>query len=480
MSSLSSSLSSGLSVREAAREAGDSPALIYSDEIWTWARLASEVETELKGLARRGVLGDGSGECPRVAFDAIAEPRTIIRLLALIEIGTPFVPLHHGLTEGERARQLAGVQPCIDLDRVTVAEEGADDRLESRGDSRESPVDGRSPPDGDPLAILFTSGSTGAPRAIELSRAAFLASAAASGARLGWQDDDRWLCCLPIAHIGGLSIVTRCRIARRAVVLVPRFEPTDVVAAIDRHAVTLASLVPTMLTRLLRLDPSWSPPGSLRAVLLGGSPAPDAIWEEAESRGIPLRATYGLTETCSQVATATASAPRDLVPLDGIDVRVRDGHIEIGGFYVYSCTTRKQAGPHTLTPDGYLRTGDLGRLRADGVLEVLGRADELIITGGENVVPVEVEAVLESHPQISRAVVFGLPDAEWGEIVAAALVADGSPPTDADLRLWCDDQFASFRRPRRIAWLDVLPETAAGKIDRQAIFEAAAGRLEAL
>ncbi len=470
-SGLPSGLSVGLSVRAAAREAGDRPALVYGDDTWTWTRLGAEVETELEELSRLGVPGDGSADCSRVAFDAVAEPRTIIRLLALIEIGVPFVPLHHGLKEHERARQLASVQPCIDLDRVAVADtaEGADKREDSRGVSEaargvspEPPVVARSLSDADPLAVLFTSGSTGSPRAVELSRAAFLTAAAASSARLAWQDDDRWLCCLPIAHVGGLSIVTRCLIARRAVVLVSRFEPAAVVEAIDRHAVTLVSLVPAMLSRLLRLEPRWNPPPSLRAVLLGGSSASEAIWEEAERRGIPLRATYGLTETCSQVATAKASAPRDLVPLDGIDVRIKDGFIQVGG------------------PGGYVRTGDLGRLRPDGVLEVLGRADDLIITGGENVAPGEIETVLETHPQISRAVVFGLPDAEWGQIVAAALVAAGSPPADADLRNWCDGRFASFRRPRRIAWLEALPETPAGKVDRQAVMDAAAGRLNAL
>ncbi len=473
MSASSSASSRAWSVWAAAREAGDRPALIYGDDTWTWARLASEVEAELGELVRLGVLGDGSGKCPRVAFDAIAEPRTIVRLLALLEIGAPFVPLRHGLTEHERARQLEVVQPCIDLDRAAVTEDRADDR-------RDSPYVGRPLSDADPLAVLFTSGSTGSPRAVELSRGAFVASAAASAARLGWQDGDRWLCCLPIAHVGGLSILMRCLIARHAVVLVSGFEPATVVKALDRHVVTVASLVPTMLVQLLRLEPPWIPSPSLRAVLLGGSQASEAIWEEAERRGIPLRATYGLTETCSQVATARASAPRDLVPLDGIDVRIKKGCIEVGCFYVYTCTLKKQAESHARTPDGYLRTGDLGRLRADGVLEVLGRVDDLIITGGENVAPGDIEAELESHPQISRAVVFGLPDAEWGEIVAAALVADGSPPADADLRRWCDDRFASFRRPRQIAWLEALPENPAGKIDRQAVIEAAADRLKSL
>ena len=438
-----------LSVQAAAREAGDRPALLWDERSWTWARLASEVGLEIERLAGLGFPRD----LARVAFDATSDPQTIVRLLALIEIGTPFVPLHPGLTERERARQLEAVRPCMDLDRVATS-----------GDVL--PAQPLSPDPGHPLAILFTSGATGSPRAVSLSREAFEGSAAASAERLGWTADDRWLACLPLAHVGGLSIVTRCLIARRTVVLASRFDPGAVAELIDQHDVTLISLVPTMLTRLLALEPEWRPPPSLRAVLLGGGPVSDDVWNEARRRRIPLRATYGLTEACSQVATGTASAPRDLLPLAGTEVRINDGCIEVRSLYMYD--------------DGFLRTGDLGRLRPDGVLEVLGRADDLIITGGENVLPEDIEAELESHPQISRAAVFGFPDDEWGEIVAAALVADGVQPEAAELREWCDGRLASFRRPRRISWLTELPETPTGKIDRPAVIEATAGRLEEL
>ena len=442
----------GLSVRAAGREAGGLPALVFGDRVWTWAELAADVEHEIAELIGRGVCGGPEGR-PLVALDATAEPRTVARLLALIEIGTPFVPLHPSLTERERAHQLSTVEPCLDLDRSAGTPEV---RREAGG-----PV-----MPGDPLAVLFTSGATGAPRAVRLSRASFRGAAAASASRLGWNDRDRWLVCLPLAHVGGLSIVTRCLIARRPVVLAPGFEPASVAEAIGRHSVTLISLVPTMLTRLLQLQPEWRPPPSLRVVLLGGGPVPDAVWQQAERRGVPLRATYGLTETCSQVATGTAAAPRALVPLDGISVRIVDGSIEVRAPY--------------LEHDGYVRTGDLGDLGPDGVLEVFGRADELIITGGENVMPQGVESELEAHPRISRAVVFGHPDDEWGEVVAAALVADGPPLDHADLKRWCEERLAPFRRPRRVTWLERLPETPTGKVDRLAVIAATAGRLEAL
>jgi len=437
-----------LSVRAAALEAGNEPALIFEDSTWTWSQLASEAEAELAFLLRAGVVPKPARSEQRVAFDAVAEPATIVRIFALLEIGAAFVLLHHGLTQDERARRLKMLRPCLDLDQVSVNT--------GQAINFESPGADNTPSDEDPTAVLFTSGSSGTPRAVELSRGAFQESAARSASRLGWKEGDRWLCCLPLAHVGGLSILIRCLIARRTIVLVPRFEPAAVVDAIDRNDVTLASLVPSMLTRLLRLEPKWAPSASLRAILLGGSSASEDIWKQAERRGIPILATYGLTETCSQVATARKSAPRDLVPLDGIEIRINKGCIEVG------------------SADGYVRTGDLGRLRPDGVLEVLGRADDLIITGGENVMPAEVEIELESHPQILRAAVFGQPDPDWGEIVVAALVSDGPPPELGALSEWCDEHLASFRRPRRIAWLDSLPETPVGKLDRTAIVEAVA------
>ena len=436
-----------LSVRSAAHEASDRIALICGDETWTWAEVAGEVEAELSRLAEHGLFDQADAGPPRIAFEATSEPRTVFFILALIEAGATVVPMRHGLTDGERQRQLDMVQ------------------------SEVAPID---PALGsDLLAILFTSGTTGLPRAIGLSCDAFTAAAAASAARLDSDGQDRWLCCLPLGHVGGLSILIRSLIARGTVVLLPRFEPDAAIAAIDRDEVTLASLVPAMLSRILVEKPDWRPPPTLRAVLLGGSPVTRAAWEQAIERGIPLRATYGLTETCSQVATAHASSPQELVPLDGTLVRVSDGRIEVAG----PTLGTQLGGSESRTPDGYLRTGDLGNLRADGVLEVIGRADEIIITGGENVSPIEVEGVLESHPGIARAAVFGHPDEEWGEVVVAALVAHGDRPESADLVAWCESRLASFKRPRRVAFIAELPFTAAGKIDRSSLARVTRGHL---
>jgi O-succinylbenzoic acid--CoA ligase len=228
-----------------------------------------------------------------------------------------------------------------------------------------------------------------------------------------------------------------------------------------------------MLHRLFGLGPDRAGPAALRAVLLGGAPAGDALWEEIERRDFPALSTYGMTETCSQVATGTRDAPRRLSPLDGVRLRIRDRRIEVAGPML---ATRVRGGEQAFAPDGYLRTNDLGRLEGDGSLVVLGRADLTILTGGENVAPGEVEAVLERHPEIRRAVVFGVADEEWGELVAAALEPRGAPVPDADLRDWMAERLAAHQRPRRIAWLTALPLTPTGKIDRAAAAEACRDR----
>jgi O-succinylbenzoic acid--CoA ligase len=315
-----------------------------------------------------------------------------------------------------------------------------------------------------------------------LSRAAFVASAWASEQRLGWREDDRWLCVLPLAHVGGLSILTRCLVARRTIVLLERFDAELVSQVFERERVTIASFVPTMLSRLLALDPAWRAPSSLRAVLLGGAAAPDGLWADALCRGLPLLETWGMTETCSQVATAIPGGlPRAPVPLRGWSVRSRDGRLEVKGAALltrYIGGDRPEASP--LSADGWFSTGDLGTVNPDGSVSIDGRADAMIVTGGENVSPSEVERVLESVPGVRRAVVVGLPDPEWGETVAAAVEREqdraqpqdpGADPkaderTEQDLQVAVIQRLATFRRPRTIIWMERLPETSSGKIDR--------------
>jgi len=320
------------------------------------------------------------------------------------------------------------------------------------------------PAPADPLAILFTSGTTGRAKGAVLPAAAFAAAADASAQNLGWRDDDRWLLALTPAHVGGLSILVRCLRARRAVVVGPVTPET-----IARHRATLVSLVPTQAQRLL--DSGWTPPPHLRALLLGGGPAAPAFLGAADDRCWPVLTTYGLTETCAQVTTQRpgtrnrgerGAGP----PLPGVRVRISAaGTIQVGGPTLMRGYLR---GAAPFTDDGWLDTGDLGRLDDEGNLHVLARRTDLIVSGGENVYPAEVEAALLEIPGVAGACVFGVADELWGQVVCAALVCDGPGPDDAELRAHLDARLAGFKRPRHIARLDALSVGGSGKLDRAA------------
>ena len=324
-------------------------------------------------------------------------------------------------------------------------------------------------------AIIHTSGTTGEARGAVLTISALTASAQASAANLGWEADDRWLLCMPLARIGGLSIVTRALSARRCVVVAGGFDAGTFPESIDRHRITLVSLVPTMLARVLDAHPGWSAPAHLRAVLIGGAGASDNLLARASARGIPIVVTYGLTETCSQVAATpyhARFAPLQFgagVPLPGIDVRVNGTHIEVRGPVLMAGYWNEAP----LAPGTWFDTGDLGEIDRRGCLHVHARRVDLIVTGGENAYPAEVERALEAFPGIAAAGVFGIPDEVWGHTVAAALVAERHPPPDTALLEYLGRQLAPHKRPRYVCYVDRLPLAPTGKLDRRALPEVA-------
>ncbi len=307
-----------------------------------------------------------------------------------------------------------------------------------------------------------------------LGREAFLASAALSQANLGWADDDRWILAMPLAHVGGISVVTRCLLAGRPVILQPGFDAGAFAEAVAAHRATLASLVPTMLARLL--DGGWRPPAHLRAVLLGGAGCPPALLDRARAAGVPALTTYGLTECCSQVTTAPVGTPPSAEvgagpPLPGVRVRLAGGdRIEVRTPAVMRGYYPEGAFPEPFTEDGWLETGDHGRLDAAGNLHVLGRRVDRIVTGGENVDPLAVESVLAGHPQVAAVCVFGVPDDTWGQTVAALVVPrGGGDPNPEALLAWAAERLAPHARPRRVRLVDALPTGPSGKVDRRAV-----------
>ena len=321
-------------------------------------------------------------------------------------------------------------------------------------------------------AVLFTSGTSGRPKGIALPARVLVASAHASAEVLPFARRERWLLAMTPAHVGGLSILTRSLLARKTVVVVETFDAAAALATIAQHGVTRISVVPAMLDALLAEDR----PNRLRrlnAVIVGGAACPRALLERCAARGVRARTTFGLTETCSQVTLqrhdATVRVADDAgAPLPGIDVQIvadelgaeGEGRILVRGPILGIPMTRSRP-----APDGWLDTGDRGRLLSDGTLVVLGRGADMIVTGGENVAPAEVERALEACAGVRQALVFGVPDRRYGQVVAAALVADGTLDTH-HVALRIADRLASFKRPRRVVVVTAIPRTPGGKPDR--------------
>ncbi|MFH1680934.1 MAG: fatty acid--CoA ligase family protein [Candidatus Eisenbacteria bacterium] len=450
-----------LSFLRAAREAPGRTAVVADSAAWSFAEFLPFVNGALRHLANLG-LRPGDGRL--VALDALPRKETLAFLYALMEWGIPFVPIREGLTAREQREVLGRCGPSFLLDDPLPA-------------TREtgSPFGPPEPPPQDdrPLAILHTSGTSGRSKGVVLSRAAFVASAGASAANLGWEERDRWAIALPLAHVGGLSIVTRCLLARRTVVLAGPFGAERLARVVARERVTLLSAVPAMIRRLLDLEPAWRPPPFLRAVLAGGGPLSPALLEEAWTRGIPLLPSYGLTETCSQIA-AWPYGTRPPAPvakaLPGAEMRVRDGRLHVRGPMLLTSYFPPDSYPPPILEDGWFDTGDLGTIDDDGLVSVIGRADETVVTGGENVSPREVEEQLERFAGVRAACVFGLRDETWGEVLAAALVLEEGSSLDPDaLAAHLAETLAPHKRPRKIACVASLPLTTSGKIDREAV-----------
>ena len=319
--------------------------------------------------------------------------------------------------------------------------------------------------------IVATSGSEGEPKGAMLTGRNLAISAQAARERLGLVERDCWLDCLPLHHIGGLAILYRCACAGAAVLPVDRFDAATVWDLLRRHPVTHLSLVPVMLSRLLDACAA-PPPPTLRRALIGGAALPSKLAQRALELGWPLCASYGLTEAGSQVATLCnlpAGWTGDLVgyPLRRMEVRIDEGcgRIHIRGRAVMAGYANPALVPGLgLAPGGWFETADLGRLDAEGRLWVLGRADDVIVTGGVNVHPRQVEELLAGCPGISEVAVTGRPDPAWGERLVAVLVGSAEP---VQVEVWCRSHLSGALRPREFMKALELPRNAVGKLDRR-------------
>jgi len=419
----------------------DHPALIDADgTATTYAELYANALDAAAVLQAQGVAGGD-----RVAVALPAGAPFVAALHATLMLGATVVPIDLRLAPREQEQRTAGAKTIVREPLTRAAEPDA--QLLARLDLAT------------PATLVHTSGTTAEPKPVTLTIGNWTWSALGSALALGLGHDDRWLCTLPLSHVGGLAILLRSAIYGTTVVLHERFDTAAALAAIERHGVTLASLVPTTLARLL--DAGLKAPNPLRIALIGGGALPPVLAAQAHEAGIPVAQTYGMTEACSQVTTSLPGEPETAGrPLLGQQLRIAEGdEILVKGPTV---------APGAAAEDGWLHTGDCGTLDAEGRLTITGRKADTIVSGGENVAPAEVEAVLLAHPAVADAGVHGRPDREWGEAVVATVVLyDGAQTEAEELRAHVAAQLARFKVPKEVTFAARLPRTASGKLLRR-------------
>ncbi|MFK7898083.1 MAG: o-succinylbenzoate--CoA ligase [Myxococcota bacterium] len=416
---------------------------------------------------------------------------------------------NHGDASGASAREAAAAADCGLFVMSSIFDRGAGPQLiAERGcvDRPASVAQRQRLAEQGAALILRTSGTTGRPKGAVLSLANLLASASASSALLETTERDRWLLCMPLFHIGGLSILVRSVLDASSVVLHSGFDAERVTESLDRDGITCVSFVATMLQRLLAIRGERRAPTSLRVLLLGGGPATKGLLSRAVDLGYPVSPTYGLTEAASQVATRPPWRPSPdpddhaagLEPLPGVGIRIVpetskslargegvEGEIEVRGPNVMlgyldapdtTDTTDATDGAGEVLRNGWLRTGDFGRIDSAGRLRVLDRRSDLILSGGENIYPAEIESVLEEHENVEEAAVVGRVDADFGARPIAFIVlregaslAGDENAAERELRAHCEARLARFKVPVAFDFQRALPRTASGKLMRRSL-----------
>lgn len=390
---------------------------------------------------------------------------------AAASLGLPLLPLDPALPEEIIAQLLAQTGAGVVVAERAYAGHGhiaVDEILACRATAAVPPS--RLGPD-DIALLVATSGSSGQPRAVMLTARNLAAAAQAAATRTPLHPGDRWLACLPLFHIGGFSILTRCALAGAEAVLLPGFDAARVWQALRTECITHLSLVPAMLAQLLECS-AEAPPATLRHVLIGGAALSAELAQRAVRRGWPLQPTYGMSETASQVATLERlplpwRAGQLGPPLPGVELAVtQDGRLKIRGPMVMAGYANPGHRRGDGLEDGWFVSNDLAEIDDTGELRIIGRADAVIISGGKKVHPAVVEEQLLRCPGVAAVAVTGRSDATWGEIVTA--VYSGTLD-ETELLAWCRAHISSALRPRAALRVAALPQLSNGKPDRQAI-----------
>lgn len=457
------------------------PALVFGSAVYSYEQLEGFVLQAASFLLGLGVKpGDGVAIWAANGLEWVAVAHAAGRL------GAVLLPLNLRLTNEEIAWQLEKTRAKLVLaDPERLARDlcarfaFVDLRLALEAPVVEGIPDALDPTR--PHTLIFTSGTTGRPKAVVLSWANQLASATASAAALGLTERDRWLLAMPTFHVGGLNILHRCALAQATVVLHDRFDPERMLRSLQEDGITLLSVVPTMLRRLLDLAGAAGLPATVRAILVGGAPIPPDLVERCP-QALP---TYGMSEACSHITLtrpgSDASERSTAGPtLYGTDVRIVDeegqavpigtaGMIEVRGPTLFQGYFDDPDATTAVMRDGWLRTGDDGLLDERACLRVLSRRSDLIVSGGENVYPSEIEGVLERHPHVAEAAVVGASDPIWGQVPCAFVVSRSESLSARELLGYAAERLARYKLPKHVAFLEALPRLGSGKVDRAAL-----------
>ncbi|HET8845078.1 MAG TPA: o-succinylbenzoate--CoA ligase [Ktedonobacteraceae bacterium] len=476
---------------------------------WSFAELARQVEKLAGQLATIGVV-----ENSRVALLAPNGLVYVAFVHALTRLGAILVPLNTRLTTEELHWQLNDVHAILLVSEVSMLERARTivatgialplATMHTTLSSAETSLVNLSSPDGEPYTsrevekrplidldatqvIMYTSGTTGHPKGVLITYGMQWWNAIGSALNLGHDPQDCWLACLPLFHIGGLSILMRSVIYGIRVVLLEKFDEVMVNRAIRQDGVTIISVVAVMLQRMLTaLDHEGEAtryPSTLRCALLGGGPAPRPLLEKCASKAIPVAQTYGLTESCSQAVTlAPADALRKLGsagrPLLPVQLQIMDESSLLptnkpGVIYLKGPTITPGYADHPEATawafsNGWFSTGDIGYLDEDGYLYVLDRRSDLIISGGENIYPAEVESALLTHPAVAEAGVCGRDDPQWGQVpIAFIKLYPDSSATSSALLEHVRQRLARYKVPHALYFVQELPRNSSGKLLRR-------------
>lgn len=485
------------------------PAITFGEVTWTYSDFAGRIDRLAAELAAGGVeRGD------RVGYIGLNHPDFLVTLFAAARIGAAFVPLNWRLTADEIGYILGDAQVhtlIADAERAAVA-----DPVHTAAGVRRvialEPVPGwelldallaaRTPladpayPEPDEVAIImYTSGTTGRPKGAMLTHANLFWNNVNALLAFDTSQHDVSLVCAPLFHIGGLNVTTLVTLQKGGhIVLMPSFDPGQALALIARHRVTTMFGVPAMFL-FMSQSPTFAETelSSLRCLICGGAPVPEALIKTYGQRGVPFVQGYGLTETAplalvlrtDEVGVKIGAAGNQVLPLS--DVRLVDanntpvpagtrGEICVRGPQVMvGYWGNPAATAAVIDTDGWFHTGDIGRADDDGYVWVIDRVKDMVISGGENVYPAEVEDVLYGHPAIAEVAVIGTPDDKWGEAVTAVVaLRPGATLTLDELRDFARDKLAAFKLPLRLKFVDALPRTQSGKVVKYQLRESVA------